>query len=124
MTDINQIIKNTHATHTSDPQRADRELDLQNWDEEQAREIARQEGIQLGDDHWEVVHFLRDHYLEHGLAKNGRELSEVLDNEFAAQGGRKYLRQLFPKGPVAQGMQIAGLEAPPYTRDKGLGVNF
>jgi tRNA 2-thiouridine synthesizing protein E len=47
----------------------------------------------------------------------------MLDSEFADRGGRKYLRQLFPEGPVAQGMRIAGLSVPPYTEDEGFGTS-
>ena len=41
-----------------------------------------------------------------------RELGDMLESEFADRGGRKYLRSLFPGGPVAQGMRIAGLAVP------------
>ena len=108
---------------TDSPRRADRELDLQGWDKEQGQRNAEQEGIELTDEHWEVVHCLRDYYLEHGPIENGRELGDMLDDEFADQGGRKYLRRLFPEGPVAQGMRIAGLSVPPHTEDTGFGTS-
>jgi len=47
----------------------------------------------------------------------------MLDIEYAEQGGRKYLRRLFPEGPVAQGMRIAGLPVPPHTENEGFGTN-
>lgn len=120
MPDIKKVIENSD---TGNPHIAERELDLQGWDEEQARHNAEQEGIELTANHLEVVHCLRDYYLEHGPVKSGRELSSMLDNEFADQGGRKYLRQLFPEGPVAQGMRIAGLDVPPHTEDGGFGTS-
>ena len=47
----------------------------------------------------------------------------MLDEHYAEQGGRKYLRRLFPQGPVAQGMRIAGLPVPPHTEDEGFGIS-
>ncbi|MDT8405307.1 TusE/DsrC/DsvC family sulfur relay protein [Sulfuriflexus sp.] len=121
MSDIKKLIDNPG---TSDPDRADREYDLENWNEEQAREKASVENLELTDAHWEVIHYLRDYYLEHGRAKSGRHLSNALEKQFIDRGGRKYLRQLFPDGPVAQGMVIAGLEVPPLTEDDGFGISF
>lgn len=120
MTDTKKVIDNPDAPS---PRRGDRELDLQEWDEEQGRRNAEQEGIELTSAHWEVVHCLRDYYLKQGPPENGRELGDMLDSEFADRGGRKYLRQLFPEGPVAQGMRIAGLPVPPYTEDEGFGTS-
>jgi tRNA 2-thiouridine synthesizing protein E len=120
MPDIRKFIEHPE---TDNPLRVDHELDLQGWDEEQGRRNAKQEGIELTDEHLEIVHWLRDYYLEHGPAKNGRELGDMLDEEFADRGGRKYLRRLFPNGPVAQGMRIAGLSVPPHTENIGFGTS-
>jgi len=120
MPDIKKVIDNPD---TASPRLVDRELDLQGWDDAQGRRTAEQEGIELTEAHLEVVHFLRDHYLKHGPSKNGRELSDDLDERFADQGGRKHLRRLFPEGPVTQGMRIAGLPLPPHTEDEGFGVS-
>ncbi len=92
------------------------------WSEEEAERIAREEGIQLTDDHWEVIRFLRDYYQEHGQPKYAREVLEALEERFAEKGGRKYLYQLFPKGPVNQGTRIAGLPHPLYTVDPSFGT--
>lgn len=120
MPDIKKIIDNPD---TPSPRRSDRELDLEDWDEAQAQNTAVQEGIELTEEHWEVVRYLREYYLEQGPPENGRELSDALDDHYAEQGGRKYLRRLFPQGPVAQGMRIAGLPLPPHTEDAGFGVS-
>jgi len=86
------------------------------------REMAGIEGIDLTNEHLGVIECLRDYFLEFGEAENGRDLEEMLDEIFSAHGGRKYLWRLFPHGPVAQGMRIAGLPVPPYTEDKGFGT--
>ena len=37
-------------------------LDLNDWSEEIAQDLATEEGITLSDEHWQVVNFLRQHY--------------------------------------------------------------
>jgi tRNA 2-thiouridine synthesizing protein E len=44
-----------------------------------------------------------------------------LDQEFAAEGGRRYLYDLFPRGPILQASRIAGLPLPPGTLDRSFG---
>lgn len=120
MIDINKVIDNPN---TNDPKRAEHELDLQDWNEEKGQENAKQEGIELSKEHWDVIHCLREYYIENGPAKNGRKLGDMLDEKYEDQGGRKYLHRLFPQGPVAQGMRILGLNLPPHTEDGGFGTS-
>ena len=41
----------------------------ENWNEDMASRIAAQNGVgELGKEHWEIIHFLRKHYLEGGRA--------------------------------------------------------
>ncbi|MEJ2328388.1 MAG: TusE/DsrC/DsvC family sulfur relay protein [Gammaproteobacteria bacterium] len=119
MADIKKVIKNPNL-ETAD--HIDHQLDLEDWSETRGHEIASQEGVEMTNEHWAVIHKLRDYYLKHGLANNGRELGDMLDTEYADLGGRKYLRRLFPDGPVAQGMRIAGLPVPPHTENTGFGT--
>jgi tRNA 2-thiouridine synthesizing protein E len=109
-------------TEISDQQRSNREAIMSNWSEGQAQQTAKEEGIELTDAHMNVVQLLRDFYHEYGEVKSGRELGDMLDKLFASEGGRKYLRDLFPAGPVAQGMRIAGLPVPPHSEDDGFGT--
>lgn len=99
-----------------------REQELQRWDEDQARHLASEQGVELSEDHFKVIHLLREYYLENGLPESGRELEEMLDNKFSSQGGVKYLHKLFPEGPVTQGMRFAGLPVPAYSEDEGFGT--
>lgn len=109
-------------TDIDSQQRTQREQLLQRWDEDQARQLARKEDVELNEEHFRVIHLLRNYYLENGLAESGRELEEMLDNEFSSQGGRKYLHKVFPEGPVSQGMRFAGLPVPAYSEDEGFGT--
>ena len=109
-------------TDIASQQRSNREAELQGWNEDQARKVARDEGIELTDAHLQVVQLLRDYYREHGVPQSGRDLGDMLDKAFASQGGRKYLRRLFPEGPVTQGMRFANLPVPAHSEDKGFGT--
>jgi len=92
------------------------------WTRESALRVAQQEGLKLGADHWKAVRALQEYYVRHEeTVINMRELHDALDELFHAKGGRKYLYQLFPGGPVAQGCRIAGLKAPAGATDKGFG---
>lgn len=119
MADVRKVIDNPD---TSSPRRADRELELEDWSRDEGRRTAESLGIEMSDEHWQVIDRLRAYYREHGMPESGRNLSDLLDAEFTEQGGRRHLRRLFPEGPVLQGLKIAGLPIPPYTEDEGFGV--
>jgi len=77
------------------------------WNEDIAREIAREEGIgDLTDRHWAVINLMRKEYLEKGDAPSIRRLTK--------ESGvpTKELYQLFPKGPAKKAARIAGIPKP------------
>lgn len=118
MPDINKMINDPSV---ADPALKDNKLDLEGWSREQGEKAAHAEGIAMTEAHWQVVEFLRDHYLRNGQSASGRELAEALDAAFESNGGGIYLHSLFPKGPVAQGCRIGGVPMPPYTEDAHFG---
>jgi tRNA 2-thiouridine synthesizing protein E len=92
------------------------------WTPEKAREIAQQESLALGEDHWELLRALQEFYARHhAVAINMRELQDALEEKFHHKGGMKHLYTLFPGGPVAQGCRLAGLKAPAGATDRGFG---
>ena len=92
------------------------------WTTAHAVNTAKQEGLKLGEDHWEALRALQEYYAKHaGGPINTRELHDALDEKFHRQGGIKHLYLLFPGGPVAQGCRLAGLKAPAGAVDKGFG---
>lgn len=104
-------------------QRRQRELELKNWSEALAHKVASTEAVQLSPNHLWVIRLLREYYLEYGTVGSGRDLGDMLNKEFARQGGRKFLHKLFPEGPVTQGMRFAVLPVPAYSQDKGFGTS-
>jgi len=92
------------------------------WTTEAALKIAQQEGLKLGEEHWEAVRALQEYFARHdGRPDRLRDLHDALDEKFHSKGGIKHLYQLFPGGPVAQGCRIAGLKAPADAADKSFG---
>lgn len=88
-------------------------LNLEDWSESLANTIALGEDIKLMPGHWEVIHFLRDHYRLYGESPNVVLLTKAFAKEYgAAKGNKDYLYGLFPKGPARQGCLIAGLPLP------------
>jgi TusE/DsrC/DsvC family sulfur relay protein len=92
------------------------------WSPENAKQAAQEQGLALTEDHWEVVRSLQEFYARHeGPTINVRELHDALEEHFHHEGGLKHLYELFPKGPVTQGCQLAGLQPPAGAQDKGFG---
>ena len=84
---------------------------LADWSEDFAVALARQEGLALTPAHWEVIHFLRAWFHEHGVQAQVRVMvrhfTEVWDAE---RGSNHHLHDLFPVGgPQKQGNRLAGL---------------
>ncbi len=87
--------------------------DISLWTRELAELIARHEHIEMTDDHWEVVDFLRDYYAEYQIAPAVRALTKVIKKSLGPdKGNSKYLYELFPFGPAKQACKIAGLPKP------------
>ncbi|MDU4421012.1 sulfurtransferase TusE [Raoultella planticola] len=83
------------------------------WNEAMAEVIAGQEGITLSVEHWEVVRFVREFYLEFNTSPAIRMLVKAMANKFGEEkGNSRYLYRLFPKGPAKQATKIAGLPKP------------
>jgi tRNA 2-thiouridine synthesizing protein E len=90
---------------------ADGYLLAPDYSEEVVRVIAQAEGIELSDQHWKVVQYLRERYQEHGQTPNFRAmLKDIADLMPGCDS--KALYDLFPLGPAKQGARIAGLTKP------------
>ena len=118
MLDINKLV----MAESLAPCDADAYLsDLDNWNEDMARAQASHEGIQFTEAHLDVICSLRDHFAECGPAESARSILRALEEEYQAEGGRKYLYALFPRGPITQGCRLAGLPTPTGTADPSFG---
>jgi len=86
---------------------------LSEWSKELAGEIAKTENIDMTDEHWAVVDFLREYYDEYQIAPAVRVLIKAIKKEMGPEkGNNKYMYELFPYGPAKQACKIAGLPKP------------
>ena len=88
-------------------------VDLSEWSEDAAALLAKEEGIEMSESHWEVVNFLREYYDEYQIAPAVRVLTKAIGKKLGPEkGNSKYLYELFPYGPAKQACKIAGLPKP------------
>ncbi len=82
-------------------------LDAEQWNEQMAAEMARDNGIErLTDRHWQVINFMRKTFLETGSAPSIRSLGKTSGVPI------KELYELFPKGPAKLAAKIGGIPKP------------
>jgi tRNA 2-thiouridine synthesizing protein E len=83
-------------------------LHPEEWDRKAAEILAKdQEGIDdLTDEHWAVIHYIRQYYLENNNAPMVRSLCK------ATQLSLKRIYELFPSGPAKGACKLAGLPKP------------
>jgi len=85
-------------------------VDASDWDEEVAKVIAADEGIELTEQHWDVINYLRDeHFNNNGNEPNERTILKAMGKKWGTKPSSKDMYALFPKMPSKQGRKIAGL---------------
>jgi len=84
-------------------------IDPNDWNEDIAETFAAQEDITLTEEHWQVIHFIRNWHAEHGVAPSSRDAVLYMKSSGAA---RNRLFELFPYGYVQQACKIAGMKKP------------
>ena len=88
-------------------------VNLGDWKKEIAEEMAKLEEVELTDEHWDVLNFLREYYEEYQIAPAVRVLTKAIAKRMGKdKGNSKYLYSLFPYGPGKQGCKFAGLPKP------------
>jgi len=90
------------------------------WDIARAEQIAKDDGLELNGDHWELIASLQEYYKKVEFPKL-RQVKDALEEKFHSRGGMKYLYKIIPGGPVAEGCKLAGLEVPAGAIDKSFG---
>lgn len=85
-----------------------------NWTEEIAETLAREEGLELKPEAWIAIRFMREYYNEHKVAPDIRHVASHLAEQkgWDKNEAKNYLFQLFPYGYVKQTCKIAGMKRP------------
>ncbi len=81
------------------------------WSEDVAKEFALEENIQLTEDHWNAINFMRQYYSEHQVAPDVRHVTKHLAEKLGSESRNKIF-ELFPYGYVKQACKIAGMKRP------------
>jgi tRNA 2-thiouridine synthesizing protein E len=76
------------------------------WNRDVAAELAKEEGIELTDEHWKVLDFIAADFTEKQAVPGMRRMNKI--------GGipTKDLYRLFPNGPIKKAARIAGFPKP------------
>ncbi|GHA07182.1 sulfurtransferase TusE [Arenicella chitinivorans] len=83
------------------------------WSEELGRELARRDGVELTDEHWEVIHYFREYYDDYNIPPPIRMVIRVFKKAFGEEkANSRYLLSLFPEGATKSASKYAGLPKP------------
>lgn len=86
---------------------------LNDWSEDIANQLAREESIELNDRHWEVIRALQKFYQQYEISPAMRPLIKFIGIELGKEKASSiYLMTLFPPSPARIASKIAGLPRP------------
>ncbi len=88
-------------------------LELSDWNEAVADQLAQDERIDLLEEHWTLIHLVRAFYQKFDVAPAMRPLVKQVRAQLGAEKGTSiYLLKLFPGSPAKLLAKIAGLPRP------------
>lgn len=89
-------------------------LDLDAWSEDYVYASAKRESLQLNNEHWQVIYFIREFHDKFGVQAPVRDMVKHFKKVWGKEKGSSlYLHQIFPKGgPQKQGNRLAGVRKP------------
>ena len=86
------------------------------WNEEIAKELFAEEGIEPTQEHWDIVNYVREQTLE-GDEPNERGIMKAMGKLWGRKVSSKEMYEMFPQMPSKQGLKIGG--CPQSTRKGG-----
>ncbi|MDH5767272.1 MAG: TusE/DsrC/DsvC family sulfur relay protein [Gammaproteobacteria bacterium] len=90
--------------------------DLNAWSESYTEIIAAKDGLELYNDHWELILYFREYFSENQSAptmhKVVRELGKKNVHFHDQKAYEKHIYSLFPKDPIHEICKLAGLPMP------------
>ncbi len=86
---------------------------LDEWDEQVAHGIAKNENVELTEEHWDIINEARAYFQEHGSVAEPRKFSKIMKENYGVErSSSKYIYDLFPYGLIKSANKIAGLPRP------------
>ena len=93
-------------------------VEVNDWDEEVAAAIAAADELEMTEQHWDVVRYLRSEHVDNaGNEPNERTIMKDMGKVWGKKPPSKVMYNMFPGMPSKQGRKIAGL--PKSTRKGG-----
>ncbi len=89
-------------------------VDPEGWNESLARQLAADEDLELTDQYWPILCFIREYWQRDRVAPDVRHVIHYLVEEhgYNKKTAKQHLFELFPYGYVKQACKIAGMQRP------------
>lgn len=89
-------------------------VNMGDWNESVAKQLAALNKITLTPAHWEIINFIRDYYQQFKYLPNMRVFTKAIAKTLGEdKGNSRYLHSLFPDAPLRDACKLAGLPKPP-----------
>ena len=86
---------------------------FQEWNTQIAEHIAKEQEIELTDNHWEILNLVREFYTQYQTSPSIRALVNAIKIKYGAEKGNSiYVHRLFPGGAASQATLLAGVPKP------------
>jgi len=86
---------------------------LDDWSEDVAKALSQQDQLDLGEQHWQIINWIRAYYAENSMAPNLRVMTKTIGKDLGDEfADKKFLFDLFPYGPAKQAARYAGMPKP------------
>ena len=90
----------------------------EDWSEALAEVMAKADNVNLTEQHWDIINYLRDEHFNNGNNEpNERTIMKEMGKKWGSKPSSKDMYGFFPGTPSKQGRKIAGL--PQSTRKGG-----
>ncbi len=83
-------------------------VNLDDWSEELAVELAKEDKLELGENHWKIIHYMRDQFAQNGTAPNLRFLQKGLKEEFGDEWATRNSSSSCSRSPRQAGRPLRG----------------
>jgi len=89
-------------------------IDPDDWTPELAVLLAAEEGLELTDEHWVILTYVREYFTAHQITPDIRHVAKFLAESSGCdkKAGKQKIFDLFPYGYVKQACKIAGMMRP------------
>jgi TusE/DsrC/DsvC family sulfur relay protein len=86
----------------------------EDWTENLAQELAGEEDLELTEEYWTILRFMREYWQQYRVAPDVRHITKHLVEAYGydKKRAKQHLFSLFPYGYVKQACKVAGMQRP------------